>query len=91
METESEIAEAVDKAVSLKLQKLQAKLDKCIKEKKFLDDVCVLVGYSLKWLIHNFLYHNHSISCASFHRYPLMVWVCLLAGLLKFKSISYVQ
>lgn len=38
-ETEREIAEAVDKAVSLKLQKLQAKLDKCIKEKKFLDDI----------------------------------------------------
>lgn len=38
-ETEKEIAEAVDKAVSLKLQKLQAKLDRCIKEKKFLDDI----------------------------------------------------
>ncbi|KAL2936631.1 BRCA1-associated protein [Bienertia sinuspersici] len=37
-ETEKEIAEAVDKAVSLKLQKLQVKLDRCIKEKKFLDD-----------------------------------------------------
>ncbi|XP_057248501.1 BRAP2 RING ZnF UBP domain-containing protein 2 [Beta vulgaris subsp. vulgaris] len=38
-ETEREIAEAVEKAVSLKLQKLQAKLDRCIKEKKFLDDI----------------------------------------------------
>lgn len=38
-DTEKEIAEAVDKAVTLKLQKLQAKLDKCMKEKKFLDDI----------------------------------------------------
>lgn len=38
-ETEKDIAEAVGKAVSLKLQKLQAKLDRCIKEKKFLDDI----------------------------------------------------
>ncbi|KAL6333921.1 hypothetical protein AAG906_039333 [Vitis piasezkii] len=34
-----EISEAVEKAVTLKLQKLQAKLDKCVKEKKFLDDL----------------------------------------------------
>jgi len=40
-ETEKEIAEAVEKAVTLKLQKLQAKLDKCMKEKKFMDDVCL--------------------------------------------------
>ncbi|OVA12903.1 zinc finger protein [Macleaya cordata] len=38
-ETEKEIAEAVDKAVSLKLQKMQAKLDKYVEEKKFLDEV----------------------------------------------------
>ncbi|RVW87868.1 Transposon TX1 uncharacterized 149 kDa protein [Vitis vinifera] len=38
-ETEREISEAVEKAVTLKLQKLQAKLDKCVKEKKFLDDL----------------------------------------------------
>lgn len=38
-DTEKDIAEAVDKAVTLKLQKLQAKLDKCTKEKKFLDDI----------------------------------------------------
>lgn len=41
-ETEREISEAVEKAVNLKLQKLQAKLDKCVKEKKFLDDVRTL-------------------------------------------------
>lgn len=40
-ETEREVAEVVDKAVNLKLQKLQIKLDRCIKEKKFLDDVSV--------------------------------------------------
>ena len=28
--------------MTLKLQKLQAKLDKCVKEKKFLDDVRIL-------------------------------------------------
>ena len=36
-----EISEAVEKAISgsQKLQKMQAKLDKCVKEKKFLDVV----------------------------------------------------
>lgn len=43
-ETEKDIAEAVDKAVSLKLQKLQAKVDRCMKEKKFLDEVCICVS-----------------------------------------------
>ncbi|KAH9603315.1 hypothetical protein KSS87_013411 [Heliosperma pusillum] len=38
-ETEREIVEAVDKTVTLKSQKTQAKLDRCIKEKKFLDDI----------------------------------------------------
>lgn len=38
-ETERELSEAVEKAVCLKLQKLQAKLDKCVKEKKFVDDI----------------------------------------------------
>ncbi|XP_052176452.1 BRAP2 RING ZnF UBP domain-containing protein 2 [Diospyros lotus] len=40
-ETEREISEAVKKAVSgnQKLQKMQAKLDKCVKEKKFLDEI----------------------------------------------------
>ncbi|KAJ6929800.1 BRAP2 RING ZnF UBP domain-containing protein 2-like isoform X1 [Populus alba x Populus x berolinensis] len=38
-ETEREISEAVKKAIAQKLQKLQAKLDRCIKEKKFLDDL----------------------------------------------------
>uniref|UniRef100_A0A2P2LAI0 BRCA1-associated protein n=1 Tax=Rhizophora mucronata TaxID=61149 RepID=A0A2P2LAI0_RHIMU len=38
-ETERDIVEAVKKAVSQKVQKLQAKLDRCYKEKKFLDDL----------------------------------------------------
>ncbi|KAL5574509.1 hypothetical protein UlMin_016208 [Ulmus minor] len=38
-ETETEISSAVEKAVTLKLQKMQAKLDRCLQEKKFLDDV----------------------------------------------------
>ncbi|XP_024461472.1 BRAP2 RING ZnF UBP domain-containing protein 2 isoform X3 [Populus trichocarpa] len=38
-ETEREISKAVKKAIAQKLQKFQAKLDRCIKEKKFLDDL----------------------------------------------------
>ncbi|XP_057534414.1 BRAP2 RING ZnF UBP domain-containing protein 2 isoform X2 [Amaranthus tricolor] len=38
-ETKREVAKAVDKAVSLKLQKMQAKLDRSIQEKKFLNDI----------------------------------------------------
>ncbi|XP_008788783.2 BRAP2 RING ZnF UBP domain-containing protein 2 [Phoenix dactylifera] len=38
-QNEKEISEAVEKAASLKLQKLLSKLDKCIEEKKFLDDI----------------------------------------------------
>ncbi|KAL9669417.1 hypothetical protein QQ045_006964 [Rhodiola kirilowii] len=38
-ETDKEISEAVGKAVTLKLQKMQAKLDKCVEEKKFLDQI----------------------------------------------------
>ncbi|KAK9281036.1 hypothetical protein L1049_003928 [Liquidambar formosana] len=38
-ETEREISEAIEKAVTIKLQKMQAKLDKYIKEKNFLDDI----------------------------------------------------
>ncbi|XP_028794102.1 BRCA1-associated protein isoform X1 [Neltuma alba] len=38
-ETEREISKAVEKAVAVKLQKLQSKLDRCYKEKKFLDDL----------------------------------------------------
>ncbi|KAJ8774281.1 hypothetical protein K2173_009712 [Erythroxylum novogranatense] len=38
-ETEDEISEAVKKAVSQKLLKLQAKLERCLKEKMFLDDL----------------------------------------------------
>lgn len=40
-EQEKEISKAVEKAEALKLQKLQAKLDRCVKDKKFLDDVSV--------------------------------------------------
>ncbi|WOK95068.1 BRCA1-associated protein isoform X1 [Canna indica] len=38
-DTEKEISEAIKKAVSLKLQKLQIKLDKYIEENKFLEDI----------------------------------------------------
>jgi BRCA1-associated protein len=40
-ETEREISEAIEKAVgsNQKLQKLQAKLDRCVKEKGFLDEL----------------------------------------------------
>ncbi|KAJ4977503.1 hypothetical protein NE237_002609 [Protea cynaroides] len=38
-ETEKEISEAVEKAVNLKLLKMQAKLDKCVEERRFLDDI----------------------------------------------------
>ncbi|XP_062223879.1 BRAP2 RING ZnF UBP domain-containing protein 2-like [Phragmites australis] len=38
-ENEKEISAATEKAVSIKIQKLQAKLDKCIEEKRFLDDI----------------------------------------------------
>ncbi|KDP37015.1 hypothetical protein JCGZ_06071 [Jatropha curcas] len=38
-ETEREISEAVKKAVAQKFPKLQAKLERCLKEKKFLDEL----------------------------------------------------
>lgn len=38
-EIERDIFRAIKKAISPKLQKMQAKLDKCIEEKTFLDDV----------------------------------------------------
>ncbi|KAL6629059.1 hypothetical protein ACP70R_028824 [Stipagrostis hirtigluma subsp. patula] len=38
-ETEQEISAATEKALSTKQQKLQAKLDKCREEKRFLDDM----------------------------------------------------
>ncbi|KAK7325277.1 hypothetical protein VNO77_29437 [Canavalia gladiata] len=38
-ETERKISKAVQKAVSLKVQKIQSKIDRCNKEKKFLDDL----------------------------------------------------
>ncbi|XP_027341921.1 BRCA1-associated protein isoform X2 [Abrus precatorius] len=38
-ETERKISKAVQKAVSLKQQKIQSKIDRCVKEKKFLDDL----------------------------------------------------
>lgn len=40
-ESEREISKAVDKAVTQKLQKTQAKLDRCVKEKEILDDVSI--------------------------------------------------
>ena len=50
-ETEREISSAVEKAVTLKLQKMQAKLDRCLKEKSILDDV----GPTLLGLYKNFM------------------------------------
>ncbi|KAJ7962793.1 BRCA1-associated protein [Quillaja saponaria] len=38
-ESERESSKAVERAVTLKLQKMQLKLDRCIKEKKFLDAI----------------------------------------------------
>ncbi|MQM18898.1 hypothetical protein Taro_051897 [Colocasia esculenta] len=38
-ETQREISEAIEKALNLKLQKIQSKLDKCIQERKFLDEL----------------------------------------------------
>ncbi|KAL5743737.1 hypothetical protein ACOSQ2_026853 [Xanthoceras sorbifolium] len=38
-EIEKETSEAIKKAIAQKLQKMQSKLDRCIKEKKFLDDL----------------------------------------------------
>lgn len=38
-ETKRDISEAVEKAITKKLQKQQTKLDKCMREKKLLDDV----------------------------------------------------
>ncbi|KAG8058302.1 hypothetical protein GUJ93_ZPchr0002g25241 [Zizania palustris] len=38
-ENEKEIAAAIEKVVGIKTQKFQAKLDKCIEEKRFLDDI----------------------------------------------------
>ncbi|KAL4292188.1 BRAP2 RING ZnF UBP domain-containing protein 2 [Arachis hypogaea] len=38
-ETETKISKAVQKAVSLKQQKIQAKIDRCNKEKKFLEEL----------------------------------------------------
>ncbi|ONK70383.1 uncharacterized protein A4U43_C05F33150 [Asparagus officinalis] len=38
-ETERELSGAIEKSASSKLQKLKSKLDKCVEEKKFLDDI----------------------------------------------------
>ncbi|XP_077216737.1 zinc finger (C3HC4-type RING finger) family protein [Tasmannia lanceolata] len=38
-ETEKEISEAVENSVGYKLQKIQSKIDKCLEEKKFLEDI----------------------------------------------------
>ncbi|QHO50262.1 BRCA1-associated protein [Arachis hypogaea] len=42
-ETERKISKAVQKAVSLKQQKIQAKIDRCNKEKKFLEELRYLM------------------------------------------------
>lgn len=42
-ENEKEIAEAIEKACSHKLQKMQLKLDKVNEEKMFLDDVSLVI------------------------------------------------
>jgi len=50
-ETEKEIAAAVEKAVSIKVQKLEAKIEKCTEEKRFLDEVNGnLVKNQEKWI-----------------------------------------
>ncbi|PUZ74393.1 hypothetical protein GQ55_1G061900 [Panicum hallii var. hallii] len=50
-ETEKEIAAAVEKAVSIKIQKLEAKIDKCTEEKRFLEEVNGnLVKNQEKWI-----------------------------------------
>lgn len=38
-ETDRAISEAVEKSVSMRLQKMQGKLQKCYEEKRFLDEV----------------------------------------------------
>ncbi|GKU88776.1 hypothetical protein SLEP1_g2999 [Rubroshorea leprosula] len=43
-ETEREVSGAVQRAVTQKLLKLQAKLDRCVKEKKFLHDISTMVS-----------------------------------------------
>lgn len=39
LEAKEESEKAIEKAVTWKLQKLQSKLDKCVEEKRFLDDI----------------------------------------------------
>ncbi|KAF5177591.1 Ring finger protein etp1-like protein [Thalictrum thalictroides] len=49
-ETEKEISEAVQKAISSKVQKMQTKLDKCVKEIKFHDDINENLDKNVKML-----------------------------------------
>ncbi|PIA30398.1 hypothetical protein AQUCO_05600084v1 [Aquilegia coerulea] len=49
-ETEKEISEAVKKVIRSKVQKMQAKLDKCMKEKKFHDDIKENLDKNVKML-----------------------------------------
>ncbi|PIA64218.1 hypothetical protein AQUCO_00100003v1 [Aquilegia coerulea] len=49
-ETEKEISEAVQKVIRSKVQKMQAKLDKCMKEKKFHDDIKENLDKNVKML-----------------------------------------
>lgn len=53
-ETEREISEGIEKAVgsNQKLQKLQAKLDRCVKEKGFLDEVLFFFCSWVSWNLH---------------------------------------
>lgn len=51
-ETEREIADAVNKAVMQKRQKMQAKLERCVKEKKFLEDVSTEILISRVCTVH---------------------------------------
>jgi len=47
-ETEQKISEAASKAISQRLQKLQTRFDRCVKEKQFLEDVSIYLAFVLK-------------------------------------------
>jgi len=47
-ETEQKISEAASKAISQRLQKLQTRFDRCVKEKQFLEDVSLYLAFVLK-------------------------------------------
>lgn len=40
-ETEQKVSEAGSKAINQRLQKLQTRFDRCVKEKQFLEDVSI--------------------------------------------------